>query len=223
LSRRCLPTTKETQTLARIRPSWLWFACDARPIFKGTLDPGSMSGSAPGPPSAQGPFARFGRYPSRRSLMGCVSGHYPAFIAHTDPCAEPNPSRRLRSLPWSASLRRLSPVPAGRWPFPTLSLQIFPWMPGPLPRRVVEVHIPVSSLDDVGLPRMPTGSAFPQYPLKRLPKRACFRSCSHSLMFRPPSLLATPIAPTAAVLSLQGSRGVFVRAEHVLLPDTCIE
>ena len=182
-----------------------------------------MSGSVPGPPSAQGPFARSGCYPSRRSLTGYVNGRYPAFIARTGPCAGPNPSRRLRSLPWSASLCRLSPVPAGRWPFPTLSLQIFPWMLGPLPRRVLEVHVPVSSLDDVGLPRMPTGSAFPQLSLKRFPERACFRSCSHSLMFRPPSLLATPIAPTAAVLGPQGSRGVFVRAEHAPLPNTCIE
>ncbi len=94
-----------------------------RPIFNGTPNPGSVSGDAQGPPSAQGPFARSRCYPSRRDVTRHVGGNYPAFFARTDPCARPKPSRRLRSLPWSASLCRLSPVPAGRWPFPTLSPQ----------------------------------------------------------------------------------------------------
>jgi len=38
-------------------------------------------------------------------------------------------------VPRSAGLCRLSPVPAGRGPFPTLSLRTFPWMPGPVPRQ----------------------------------------------------------------------------------------
>jgi hypothetical protein len=37
-------------------------------------------------------------------------------------------------VPWSAGLCRLLPAPAGKWPFPTLSLRIFPWALGPLPR-----------------------------------------------------------------------------------------
>ena len=38
-------------------------------------------------------------------------------------CARPPSSQRLGVLPCTPGLGRLSPVPAGRWPFPTLSLQ----------------------------------------------------------------------------------------------------
>ena len=155
-------------------------------------------------------------------------------------------------MPWSTSLCRLLPVPAGRWSFPTLSLQIFPWMPGPLPRRIIEVPVPVSSLNNIGLPRMATGSAFPRVPLKRLLERARFRSCSHSLMFRPPVLLASLTVPTVMVNPASsfdpadsrlvpsfgpgqfivvpttftcpsGNGGFYIRAEHMSLPNTCIE
>jgi len=43
------------------------------------------------------------------------------------------------------------------------------------------------------------------------------RGCRYSLMFRPPSLLAPQIVPTAAILP-QGSRGFYVRAYRALLP-----
>ena len=55
--------------------------------------------------------------------------------------------------PTPMSLGRLSSVPAGRRPFPTLSLRLFPWMLGPLPRQVPRVPVPVSS---------PRPSAFPR-------------------------------------------------------------
>ena len=48
---------------------------------------------------------------------------YSSFVALTGSCARPNPSHRLGLSPRSLGLRRLSLVPAGRWPFPTLSLQ----------------------------------------------------------------------------------------------------
>jgi len=57
-------------------------------------------------------------------------------------------------------LCRLSPVPAARWTFPTLSLRIFPWMPDPVPRRYHSVLLPVSSA---------VSSAFPNRDLGRLP------------------------------------------------------
>lgn len=40
---------------------------------------------------------------------------------------------------------RLSLVPAGRWPFPTLFPAILAWVLGPLPRHVSSVLLPVSS------------------------------------------------------------------------------
>ena len=54
-------------------------------------------------------------------------------------------SSSLRPLLSERSLRRLLPAPAANGIFPTLSLRIFPQMPGPLPRRYHGVHLPVSS------------------------------------------------------------------------------
>jgi len=68
-------------------------------------------------------------------LTRLLEGRYPFFIAPTDSCADPKPSRRLRSKPWSAGLCRLPPAPAGPSTFPALPPRIFPQMPGPLPRR----------------------------------------------------------------------------------------
>src|SRR6516165_8245009 len=94
--------------------------------------------------------------------------------------------------PSSRSLCRLLPASAARGTFPTLSLQIFPQMPGPLPRRFHRVLSPVSSS---------VSSAFPN-PLwvgltvlfrERDFPRASFRGCRHFVMFRPPSLLASQI------------------------------
>jgi hypothetical protein len=62
--------------------------------------------------------------------------------------------------PCSWSLRRLLPAPAATGILPTLSLQICPRMPGPLPRRSHRVHLPVSSS---------VSSAFPRHSLGRLP------------------------------------------------------
>ena len=55
-------------------------------------------------------------------------------------------------VPIPESLCRLSSGPAGRWSFPTLSLQVLPWLPGPLPRWVPMVHLPVTSHRNIGLP-----------------------------------------------------------------------
>ncbi len=55
-------------------------------------------------------------------------------------------------VPISASLCRLSSVPAGRWSFPTLSLQVLLWLPGPLPRWAPMVLYPVTSHRNIGLP-----------------------------------------------------------------------
>jgi hypothetical protein len=62
--------------------------------------------------------------------------------------------------PRSWSLRRLLPAPAATGILPTLSLQICPRMPGPLPRRSHRVHLPVSSS---------VSSAFPRHSIGRLP------------------------------------------------------
>ena len=89
------------------------------------------------------------------------------------------------------------PAPAATRTFPTLSLRILPWMPEPIPRRVAECVCLV-------LPQ--PSSAFPIIRLGRRParlrehdfSRVGFRGCSYFVMFKPPSLLASQIVPTAA-------------------------
>ena len=99
--------------------------------------------------------------------------------------------------PRSWSLRRLLPAPAATGILPTLALRILPQMPEPMPRRFAECVCLV-------LPQH--SSAFPIIRLGRLPAsfrehdfpRVGFRGCSYFVMFRPPSLLASQIVPTAA-------------------------
>jgi hypothetical protein len=99
--------------------------------------------------------------------------------------------------PRSWSLRRLLPAPAATGILPTLFLRILPQMPEPIPRRFAECVCLV-------LPQH--SSAFPIIRLGRLPasfrehdfSRVGFRGCSYFIMFRPPSLLASQIVPTAA-------------------------
>src|SRR6266404_4223869 len=62
--------------------------------------------------------------------------------------------------PRSWSLRRLLPAPAATGIIPTLSLEICPRMPGPLPRQSHLVHFLVASSGS---------SAFPRHSLGRLP------------------------------------------------------
>ena len=69
---------------------------------------------------------------------------------------------------------------------------------------------------DIGLPRRSIGSAR-RFPRQLLQSRATYRSCSHSLMFRPTDSLATPVAPTAHLAAL-GSRGFYIRAYQSSLP-----
>ena len=61
------------------------------------------------------------------------------------------------------------------------------------------------------------GSASAYVPRITTSRRVVFRGCRYFVMFRPPSLLAPQIVPTAAVLP-QGSRGFYVRAYRALLP-----
>jgi hypothetical protein len=64
-----------------------------------------------------------------------------------------------------------------------------------------------------------TGSAFSHLPVQRLQHGAISRGCRHSFMFRPPSLLATQVAPTDTK-SPYGRRGVYFRTSVSLLPPS---
>src|SRR6516225_5711082 len=47
---------------------------------------------------------------------------------------------------------------------------------------------------------------------------SAFRGCRHSFMFKPPSLFASQVAPTATAKP-QGGRDFYVRAERASLPQ----
>ena len=108
--------------LAHMHPSRWRFAYGSR-LVNGTAAPAQCPRPGPSPPGAQSPFARGGCYPVRRDVRHHVGRHYPSFIAHTGSCVRPSPSPRFRVYPYTAGLCRLSPVPAGKWPFPALSPQ----------------------------------------------------------------------------------------------------
>jgi hypothetical protein len=139
-----------------------------------------------------------GRYPSRRGISYRVSRHYPAFIAHTGSCARPKRSCRLRlSLVRQVfaacrhSLRRVGP--SRRYLCESFSGCLDPYpggSSGALTRFFPE---------DIGLHQPGSGSALNDIRTATSVRRG-FRGYSHSLMFRPPDLLATQIAPTAAFL-----------------------
>ena len=82
--------------LTHIHPSSAWFTCRPSSYIKGPGYSSSKSGPVPEPPSAQSPFARLGGYLRRRDVRHLVRGRYPSFLAHTDSCARPKSSFRLR-------------------------------------------------------------------------------------------------------------------------------
>jgi len=107
---------------AHIHPSRLWFTCGTRPIFNDTAYPGSESGAGQGPPGAQSPFAPSGCYPFGDDVTityGGVTPNHRSYWLMRQTKTLPSTS----VVPNTTGLCRLSPVPAGSWPFPTLSLQ----------------------------------------------------------------------------------------------------
>jgi hypothetical protein len=66
-------------------------------------------------------------------------------------------------------------------------------------------------LQSIGLPRNGSRSALSESPHNDFGAGPLFRSCSHSLMFRPPGLLATQVVPTDATCA-HGSHDFYFRA-----------
>jgi hypothetical protein len=99
------------------------------------------------------------------------------------------------TLPLAPGLCRLLSAPAAQRLFPTLSLPIYPYVSGPLLRWPSRCNFPFLPLRRWPSPRLNRVGAS-QSPQQLLPLGSKSRSCSHSLMFRPARLLATPVAPT---------------------------
>ena len=157
------------------------------------------------PPSAQSPFARCGRYPRRGGLEGRLEGRYPLVVARTGSCARPSPSPRLRCSRCARGLCRLSPVPAGRWPFPTLSLRSLRRRSDPYPAALPGCACPLLRQ---GHRPHPTRDGFGAriYPHTATSVGTQFRGCSHSFTFGLLRSLGPQVAPTAAARTLLGGR-----------------
>jgi len=161
-----------------------------------------VSGSASGLRQLQtrqvprAPLHRGRRYPPGQGVAHPVGKRYPAVIAPTGSCASPISSPRLGFtlahrvfagcdqplLQIGPSRRYLcESVPTCLDPYPGgpqgASARFFPW--------------------GIGLPRSHSGSALHKKPGQPLPSRGSSRGCSHFIMFRPASLLAAQVAPTA--------------------------
>jgi hypothetical protein len=128
---------------AHIHPTPLRFAHE--PVsLRGSAHPGSVSSCPPLIETTKCPesLCPFPGVTCSGGTSRPLRGRYPSFIALTDSCARPSSSRLLGSrLVWLvfAGCRQ---SPAGWWPFPTLSLYVLPWMPGPLPRRLLWCFCP---------------------------------------------------------------------------------
>ena len=104
--------------------------------LRGSVYPGSVSEDHPGTTKCPEPLClkkRFSVY--QRDVVHLLRGHYPSFIARTDSCARPVAFTDL----WPNLVPVIlagcyRPLLVNR-SFPTLSLQVLPKMPGPLPRR----------------------------------------------------------------------------------------
>ncbi len=107
------------------------------------------------------------------------------------------PPPASRHCPWPGGLCRLSPVPTGRWPFPTLSLQSVRRRLDPYPAAFLGCLCPL--LLQEHRPHV-TGNTFGTRTVTlpcNFPGRG-FRGCSHSFIFRLPRSLGPQVAPTAA-------------------------
>jgi hypothetical protein len=133
----------------------------------------------------------------RHNVTHPVSRHYPAFIATIGSCANPKPSHRLGvTLGQRVFAGRCQPR-LGVGPSRRSLCESFSACLDPYPGGSCGAHTRFFP-QDIGLPDVRTRSA-PGNIHTAISVWACFRGCSHSLMFRPADLLATPIAPTAVL------------------------
>jgi hypothetical protein len=128
--------------LTHIHPSRHRFTCKTRPLFNGAVYPAL----SPGPPKARqmprAPLPARGVTSYDGASRTPSEGSTPPsslIRAHASDQIPPTVS----GFPLTMGLCRLWSAPAARWPFPTLSLRLFPSMLGPLPRRRVRCIYPL--------------------------------------------------------------------------------
>jgi hypothetical protein len=190
---------------AHIHPYLQWFTCEDRPIFNGLVHPGSVSRTSQGPPRAQSPFARSRCYLYRRNVSCIASeGVTPPSLLIWAHATDQNPPADF----YTAGLCRLLPAPAGRWSFPTLSLQSLHRCPDPYPGVLLRCVCPFLP-GELQPHNRCTKFGAPINRRNAISTTTPFRGGSHSVMFGLPCLLAPQMAPTAQALSPTGSRVVY--------------
>ena len=129
-------------------------------------------------------------------------GITPAFsliLAHA-----PNLSPLAASvLPSYHESLQVAAPPAGSRPFPTLSLRIFLYVQGPLPRLLLWCFHPFLPTRLRPSQRCHPVGALADIHALATSAWVTLRGCSHSFIFQPVDLLATPIAPTVTPLDLR--------------------
>ena len=203
--------------LAHIRPLFEWFDLKLDISFCFHYSPALClaSVSFKCPPFTESPFAR-----SRCYLLRCRvdARHQRALpLLHSSYWLMRQTITLLlpRIQPCTVSLCRLLQVPAGRWPFPTLSLQSLRRCLDPYPAVSFQCTCPLLpgrqrphlKRDRFGTPTLS--------PAMQLQQGRASRGCSHSIIFRLPRSLDPQIAPTAEAQSLQGSRAVYTTHSSV--------
>ncbi len=189
-------------------------------FVRGSALPGSVSRCplSSKPPSAQSPFARLRRYLSRRDLS-CIASEGatpPSSLLRTH-APDPHPPTSSTPVSSGGSLQVVTSPPAGCWPFPTLSLHVFPWMLGPIPRRLLRCLCPFlprglrpsPRFDRVGYPaRYP----YSDFRTESFLGAAGIPLCSGLQVCSPPRSLR-PIPPSS-----YGRRDFYFRASYSSLP-----
>src|SRR5215471_1744841 len=153
--------------------------------------------------------------PRGRRIFHLLRERYFSFFAPTDSFASRSGLSSTSVVPRWRSLRRLSPVPAARRTFPTLSPRIFPWMLDPIPRRSHSVLLPVSSAVSLAFP-IRNWVGFPRIVrLKRLRAGRNFGAADISLCSGLQVCVAPQIVPTAARYCRRAA-GAFTSGQNVL-------
>ena len=109
------------------------------------------------PPSAQGSFARPGCYPGSGRPHGSPRRALPLLHRSYEPMRQTKTLRAPRSPPCARGPCRLPSAPAGRWPFPTLSLRPLRRCSDPYPATLLGCLCPLLHR---GRRSHPTGNGF---------------------------------------------------------------
>ena len=121
--------------LAHMRPFLTWFSHRVSPDFEIRHTSSTASGCPSGTAKCPESLCPVDGVTS----AGVVSMHPWKDITPSSSLirthASDHPLLTLSAQLYVSGLCRLLPVPAAKWPFPTLSLQVLPEMPRPLPRR----------------------------------------------------------------------------------------